>query len=93
MLYCTNQTYFVQLFIFMNRTTTCKFSSKVENICSFNQPPLTEPLPNLPNVIYSKHKLQNVTTNLTKLSTGIRVASEVAYGEFCTVGGKLYFHK
>lgn len=70
------------------RSTSCKFSSKIENTCSFNQPPLTEALPNLPNVVYSKHKLSNVKTNLTQLPSGIRVASEVAYGEFCTVGGK-----
>jgi len=57
-------------------------------MCSFNQPPLTETLPNLPNVIYSEHKLHDVKTNITQLPCGIRVASEVAYGEFCTVGGK-----
>ncbi|XP_060851916.1 mitochondrial-processing peptidase subunit alpha [Rhopalosiphum padi] len=67
-------------------STSCTFSTKIENICSFNQPPLTETLPNLPNVIYSKHKLDNVKTNITQLPCGIRVASEVAYGEFCTVG-------
>jgi len=71
------------------RNSLCKFSSKIENTCSFNQPPLTETLPNLPNVIYSKHKLRDVKTNLTQLPCGIRIASEVAYGEFCTVGGKL----
>jgi mitochondrial-processing peptidase subunit alpha len=46
----------------------------------------------LPNVIYSKHKLDNVKTNITQLPCGIRVASEVAYGEFCTVGGKFLIH-
>jgi len=66
--------------------TSRKFSSKIENNCSFNQPPLTETLPNLPNVIYSKHELRDVKTNLTQLPCGIRIASEVAYGEFCTVG-------
>jgi len=67
-------------------STTCKFSSKIENTCSFNQPPLTETLPNLPNVIYSNHNLHNIKTNLTQLPCGIKIASEVAYGEFCTVG-------
>lgn len=76
--------------MFYIRNASCKFSSKIENTCSFNQPPLTESLPNLPNVVYSKHKLNNVKTNITKLSCGIRVASEVAYGEFCTVGGKYH---
>lgn len=70
------------------RNVSRKFSSKIENSCSFNQPPLTETLPNLPNVVYSKHELRDVKTNLTQLPCGIRIASEVAYGEFCTVGGK-----
>jgi len=73
----------------ISRNTLCKYSSQIKNTCSFNQPPLTETLPNLPNVIYSKHKLRDAKTNLTQLPCGIRIASEVAYGEFCTVGGKL----
>lgn len=75
---------------FYFRNISCKFSSKIESSCSFQQPPLTETLPNLPNVVYSKHKLSNIKTNLTQLPCGLRIASEVAYGEFCTVGGKLF---
>lgn len=77
------------IIIFNFRNVSCKYSSKIENTCSFNQPPLTESLPNLPNVIYSKHKLDNIKTNITKLPSGIRIASEVSYGEFCTVGGNI----
>lgn len=72
------------------RSSSCKFSSKIDNTYSFKQPPLTETLPNLPDVIYSNDKLHNVKTNITQLPCGIRIASEVAYGEFCTVGGKFH---
>ncbi|XP_050423828.1 mitochondrial-processing peptidase subunit alpha [Adelges cooleyi] len=71
---------------FKKINASCKFSSDVQKTDSFKQPPLTEPLPNLPNVIYSKKNFKSEKTELTKLSNGIRVATEASHGEFCTVG-------
>ncbi|XP_050520619.1 mitochondrial-processing peptidase subunit alpha isoform X2 [Daktulosphaira vitifoliae] len=70
----------------INEFISCQFSSKVQNSCSFQQPPLTEPLPNLPNILYSSPNKNSVKTEITKLSNGIRVATESSHGEFCTVG-------
>ncbi|VVC91782.1 unnamed protein product [Leptidea sinapis] len=49
-------------------------------------PPLSEPIPNLPPVIYSKPKSEDATTEVTTLSNGLRVASEKKFGQFCTAG-------
>ncbi|CAH2100050.1 unnamed protein product [Euphydryas editha] len=49
-------------------------------------PPLSEPMPNLPPVIYASSKSENYTTEVTTLSNGLRVASEKKFGQFCTAG-------
>lgn len=49
-------------------------------------PPLTEPLPNLPEAIYAEPLAESATTKVTTLSNGLRIASEPRYGQFCTVG-------
>lgn len=51
-------------------------------------PPLTQPLPNMPEVEYAKPlsvKNEQVT-KVTTLSNGLRVASEPRFGQFCTIG-------
>ncbi|XP_065225475.1 mitochondrial-processing peptidase subunit alpha [Planococcus citri] len=55
-------------------------------VCNFNQPPLSESLPDLPKAVYSKAKLEENLTFVTKLHNGIRVATEDHFGQFCTVG-------
>ncbi|TDG48949.1 hypothetical protein AWZ03_004633 [Drosophila navojoa] len=49
-------------------------------------PPLTEPLPDLPEAVYAKPLVESVTTKVTTLVNGLRIASEPRYGQFCTVG-------
>ncbi|KAH8284558.1 hypothetical protein KR018_004298 [Drosophila ironensis] len=49
-------------------------------------PPLTEPLPNLPEAIYAAPLAESAVTKVTTLSNGLRIASEPRYGQFCTVG-------
>ncbi|CAG9783096.1 unnamed protein product [Diatraea saccharalis] len=49
-------------------------------------PPLSEPMPNLPPVVYSSSKSEDVGTEVTVLSNGLRVASEKKFGQFCTAG-------
>lgn len=49
-------------------------------------PPLTEPLPNLPEAVYAKPLNESATTKVTTLVNGLRIASEPRYGQFCTVG-------
>ncbi|XP_049887195.1 mitochondrial-processing peptidase subunit alpha [Pectinophora gossypiella] len=49
-------------------------------------PPLSEPMPNLPPVAYSKAKSEDTLTEVTVLSNGLRVASEKKFGQFCTAG-------
>lgn len=51
-------------------------------------PPLSEPMPDLPPVVYSTSKSEDVVTEVTVLSNGLRVASEKKFGQFCTAGGK-----
>ncbi|XP_078044447.1 mitochondrial-processing peptidase subunit alpha [Augochlora pura] len=51
-----------------------------------NHPPLTEPVPNLPNIVYATTKEEHQTTKVTVLSNGLRVASENRFGQFCTIG-------
>lgn len=50
-------------------------------------PPLSEPMPNLPPVVYSSAKAEDCGTEVTTLSNGLRVASEKKFGQFCTAGG------
>lgn len=49
-------------------------------------PPLTESIPNLPEVEYAKPLLESSATKVTTLANGLRVASEPRFGQFCTVG-------
>jgi len=49
-------------------------------------PPLTEPLPNLPEAVYAAPLAESAITKVTTLPNGLRVASEPRYGQFCTVG-------
>uniref|UniRef100_A0A2M4BJD2 Mitochondrial-processing peptidase subunit alpha n=1 Tax=Anopheles marajoara TaxID=58244 RepID=A0A2M4BJD2_9DIPT len=49
-------------------------------------PPLSQPIPDLPPVEYARPGDQNNATQVTRLSNGLRVASENRFGQFCTVG-------
>ncbi|KMY92126.1 mitochondrial-processing peptidase subunit alpha [Drosophila simulans] len=49
-------------------------------------PPLTEPLPNLPEAVYASPLAESAITKVTTLPNGLRIASEPRYGQFCTVG-------
>lgn len=49
-------------------------------------PPLSEPIPGLPEPIYSSAKEEHQVTQITTLPNGLRVASENRFGQFCTVG-------
>lgn len=49
-------------------------------------PPLTEALPGTENVRYATHSRDRISTQVTTLSNGLRVASEQRFGQFCTVG-------
>ncbi|XP_054271218.1 mitochondrial-processing peptidase subunit alpha [Macrosteles quadrilineatus] len=72
----------------------CNFSSSthqsggppVGNNHAFQQVTLNKPLPNLPLAKYASAKEDNQTTQITTLPSGLRVASENRFGQFCTVG-------
>ncbi|XP_060810363.1 mitochondrial-processing peptidase subunit alpha [Amyelois transitella] len=49
-------------------------------------PPLSEPIPSLPPVVYSTAISEDAITEVTTLSNGLRVASEKKFGQFCTAG-------
>ncbi|XP_043662170.1 mitochondrial-processing peptidase subunit alpha [Drosophila teissieri] len=49
-------------------------------------PPLTDPLPNLPEAVYAAPLAESAITKVTTLPNGLRIASEPRYGQFCTVG-------
>ncbi|XP_022229410.1 mitochondrial-processing peptidase subunit alpha [Drosophila obscura] len=49
-------------------------------------PPLTEPLPNMPEAVYAAPLAESAITKVTTLVNGLRIASEPRYGQFCTVG-------
>lgn len=51
-----------------------------------HQPPLTEPLPDLPEAVYAQPSAESNHTKVTTLANGLRIASEPRYGQFCTVG-------
>lgn len=50
-------------------------------------PPLTVPLPGLPEPQYATLLPEHHNTKVTTLSNGLRVASENRFGQFFTVGG------
>ncbi|XP_036332116.1 mitochondrial-processing peptidase subunit alpha [Rhagoletis pomonella] len=49
-------------------------------------PPLTDAIPNLPEVEYARPLAESSLTQVTTLANGLRVASEPRFGQFCTVG-------
>ncbi|XP_055638072.1 mitochondrial-processing peptidase subunit alpha [Toxorhynchites rutilus septentrionalis] len=49
-------------------------------------PPLSEPIADQQPVQYARSGDQNNVTTVTRLSNGLRVASENRFGQFCTVG-------
>lgn len=49
-------------------------------------PPLSDPLPNLPPVTYAVAKPEYNQTQVTTLPSGLKIASENRFGQFCTVG-------
>uniref|UniRef100_A0A1B6GTY3 Mitochondrial-processing peptidase subunit alpha n=1 Tax=Cuerna arida TaxID=1464854 RepID=A0A1B6GTY3_9HEMI len=53
---------------------------------SFQQPSLSTPLPGLPLAKYASHKEDNQSTQITVLPSGLKIASENRFGQFCTVG-------
>lgn len=56
-----------------------------------NLTPMDQPVPGLPVPIYASLKEEHQSTQITKLSNGLTVASENRFGEYCTVGGIQYF--
>lgn len=52
---------------------------------------MATPLTDLPLAKYASYKEENQTTQITVLPSGVRVASENRFGQFCTVGGKFFF--
>lgn len=52
------------------------------------QPPLNEPLKDLPPVTFASSQPGNAQTRITTLSNGLRVASEDRFGQFCSIGGE-----
>ena len=55
------------------------------DICSV---PLSQSVPWIPSPHYATTKEDIYDTKVTTLETGIRVASQNKFGQFCTVGGK-----
>ncbi|VDM45779.1 unnamed protein product [Toxocara canis] len=65
----------------------------LDRICAFkrsvdiNQIPLTESIPGLSKAAYADHAhIEPFDTKLTILDSGLRVASEPHYGQYCTIG-------
>lgn len=52
----------------------------------FHAIPLTEPLPGLPKVNYSKPYPKDAQAEVTVLSNGLKVASERKFGHYCIAG-------
>lgn len=55
-------------------------------------PPLSEPMQDLPPVVFSTAKAEDTVTEVTVLSNGLRVASEKKFGQFCTAGGMFFMN-
>lgn len=53
---------------------------------------MDQPVPGLPIPIYASLKDDHQSTQITKLSNGLTVASESKFGEYCTVGGTITKH-
>ena len=51
--------------------------------------PLSEPLPGLPQMLYTTGGKDKHETKVTVLENGLKVASENRFGKFCTVGGNI----
>lgn len=75
---------------------TCKRALQQRLLSNGAIPPLNEPLPNMPAppldmvcgaVWQNRH---DHVTHVTTLDNGIKVASEDSFGQFSTVGGKLW---
>ncbi|KAK6641341.1 hypothetical protein RUM44_013050 [Polyplax serrata] len=80
--------------------STCKFSSNTKSTNGANatnvpverppsnlyQPSLAEPLPGIPKTVFTTAKEEHYKTQVTTLPNGLRVASEMKMGQFCTVG-------
>jgi hypothetical protein len=52
----------------------------------YDLPPLSKPLENVKKVKHSVISSETYNTKVTRLESGLRVASEKLYGDFCTVG-------
>lgn len=86
--------------------STCKFSSNTKSTNGANatnvpverppsnlyQPSLAEPLPGIPKTVFTTAKEEHYKTQVTTLPNGLRVASEMKMGQFCTVGGNCNIH-
>lgn len=55
-----------------------------------NLTPMDQPVSGLPTPIYASLQEEHQSTQITKLSNGLTVASESRFGEYCTVGGNTY---
>ncbi|CAB3373705.1 Hypothetical predicted protein [Cloeon dipterum] len=61
------------------------------SLCSSNggavaPPPLSQALPGLPSAVFASPGGQTHETRVTRLSNGMRIATEDNFGQFCTVG-------
>lgn len=66
------------------RNESSKSSEPLKN--SFEQAPLSSPLPGLKKARYATTREEDNVTEVTTLSNGLRVASENRFGQFCTIG-------
>ncbi len=57
-----------------------------QGVTGYDLPPLSKSLPNLTQFKYANIDSNIYDTHITKLSNGLRVASEKMFGNFCTVG-------
>jgi hypothetical protein len=65
-----------------------KLKSLSTSVLPTSKIPLSQPIPNLPTPIYAKMtKSDSFVTNITKLDSGLTIATEKHVGDYCTVGG------